>query len=436
MENPRGATPICAFCQKDFKRDTTPNITQCCCQFICDQCLQKSRELKLCRFCCGRFSLESTEDYVSSCLHNCNDCANCERHNKPAAYFCEDCSIVLCDDCIFEQVTQKDRQHEGHKLRKISEIAADAIPKLTEAREILRRALFRSSKLIKKADRSTDLLSVGSEAVMMQMHNSFRSLLDRMKRPFEKKEAEVTESMAQLIDMATASRKCVDDASKFLECEDTDVATPALMGTIHDIDELKKSINDFQLSSIEFPDVTDEMEPQFESFDFDIPNFVEQMEKYKAMNKEEDRFIYSSPSRLHSVKWRLKVFPAGNLSGFRTHVSAFLELLEGIKGSVNIVYQVEILDRHDHTKQFKKSYQSEFELCDSWGWNKLISLQAVTSYLSTDGTLSLRVNVRPEGFRDAVKIQEYQNQEGAAHLAKLKKAYAAEKIRMAQDTSV
>ena len=400
---------------------------------MCEKCVAKYDNPKYCPFCCGRFSLESGATCVTSCLHDASGNDKCEKHNKVAAFFCENCSVVLCDECIFEQATQRDHQHDGHKLKKMSEIEEDAVPKLMQARDILKKALFRSSKQIKKVDRDIDVLSVGSEAVMMQMHNSFRSLLDHMKRPIEKKETEVTESMAQLIDMTTMSRKCVDNAAEALECEDQDIATPRLMTAIHDIDELMQSIKGFQLTSIEFPDVVDEMEPAFESFEFSVPNFVEQMEKFKAMKKEDDRFVYSSPTRLHNVKWRLKLFPAGNLSGFRTHVSAFVELLEGIKGSINVVYEVEILGGQNRMKPYKKSYKSEFELYDSWGWNKLISLEDVPALLTKDGALALRVSIRPDGFRDAVKILEYQNQEGSVRLAKMRKAYAAEKIKRAQD---
>lgn len=407
---------FCAVCNEKITTETekSTSTTKCCCQRVCYKCA--STKLEYCPYCCGRFMLDQQPgNYVSSCIHD-TMMVDCTQHQRPFEYFCTDCNCGLCSDCIFEQITQKGSVHSSHKIKKLDELLQESIPKLKEAREILKNSIFKTSTTMRLLDREIAGISAQSEGVMMQMHESFRSVIEDAKKPIEEKEMEVTESMKKLFDLAQEARKCVCDSKEFLSSEDQEGASSSLMAVIQRIDSLQRDIDSFDLKVVDFPEPKDELEPQFQLFDVVLPNFALQVEKCKHAKKDEDKCVYSKPFRLYDVKWKLKVFPAGNMNGTGTHVSAFVELIDGIKGPVNMVYQIEIING---SRSFKKQYKSVFQLLDSWGWTKLIPINDALTYVREDDSLLLRVSLKPETFKEAVKILEYQNKERANHLQKM-----------------
>lgn len=355
------------------------------------------------------------QNYIPSCIHETN-VTECTQHHRPFEYFCSECSCGLCSDCIFEQITQKGSPHSTHNIKKLDQLISEVIPKLKEAREILKNSIFKTSTTIRLFDREIAGISAHSEGTMIQMHESFRSVIENAKKPIEAKESEITESMQTLFNLAQESRKCVTDAKEFLKSEDQDDATSSLMAVMHRVDTIQREIDSFDLKLVDFPEPKDELDPEFQSFEFILPNFAALVEKAKKAEKDEDRYIYSKPFRLYDVKWKLKVFPAGNMSGAKTHLSVFVELIDGVKDPVNVVYQIEIINE---AMAFKKQYKSLFGLLDSWGWNKLIQIQEALKYVREDGSLLLKASLRPDTFKEAVKILEYQNKERINRLQKM-----------------
>jgi tripartite motif-containing protein 37 len=255
----------------------------------------------------------------------------------------------------------------------------------------------------------------------MAMHQSFRTIIEHTKTPFERKESEISDRMSELTLIAEASQRCIADAEAALAIEDKDDSVAAIMGAMHDVDCIRDKFNKLTVSVV-LPSIgNDEMVPPFESFEHRIPDFVEHVERFRGLAESECRYIYSKTMRLYDLKWRMKIFPSGNGSGLNTHVSAFVELLDGIKAAISIVYQVEVVSPMIDGRPFIRVYHSKFETLDSWGWNKLIQLQDVGRFIDENGGVVLRLSVRPENFCEAAVIARDQCVEFQARAKKIEK---------------
>jgi hypothetical protein len=237
------------------------------------------------------------------------------------------------------------------------------------------------------------------------MHRTFRAVIERVKHPFVEREREVQTAMDILLSFASSAQRCVADAETAMKSDDADATAPALMVISGDIDQLKGKIDTFEATVTTVPTVPNELIPSFQFFDVELPEFATLTQKFLAANPDDVHFIHSKRFRLYDIKWRLKIYPAGNNNGLNTHLSVFVELLEGVKDNVSIVYQLEMVD--DAGKPFVRSSSSVFALMDSWGWNKLIPLSYVATYLTESGSLKLKLGVRPESYIEAVKIAKY-----------------------------
>jgi len=158
----------------------------------------------------------------------------------------------------------------------------------------------------------------------------------------------------------------------------------------------------------------------------EIPDFMALVEKLLGAPMDEVRFIYSKKFRLYDIKWRMKIYPAGNHSGLNTHLSAFVELIDLISDKVSVVYQLELAPETE--KPFVRAYTSAFELMDSWGWNKLLPLSDVGQYVGEQGAMRLRLGVRPETYGDAVKIARNKQQVLDGRLAKMRREPEARRV--------
>jgi hypothetical protein len=114
---------------------------------------------------------------------------------------------------------------------------------------------------------------------------------------------------------------------------------------------------------------------------------------------------------MYDAVWRLKIYPAGNSSGLNTHVSIYLELRDGIKEGVSIVYQIELVNPNSSESSFTQSYTSTFELMDSWGWNRLVLLNDISQYVRSDGKLVFKLGLRPESYLEAVRMARSQQKQ-------------------------
>jgi hypothetical protein len=329
------------------------------------------------------------------------------------------CCVGLCADCIYEELTSHRDTHKDHRIIRVQDTLESTAQKLTEARGTIEANASGLRNLLSDLQAEIRRMNGERDQTLIEMHRTFRAVVERVKGPFAECEHEIQTAMDSLLALAGSAQRCISDAETMIKSEDSDATAPALIVIIGDIDQLKGKIDAFEPTAMSVPTVPNELVPSFQFFDMEIPEFASLTQKFLAAKPDDVRFVYSKRFRLYDVKWRMKIYPAGNSNGLNTHLSVFVELLEGVRDKVSIVYQLEMAG--DAGKSFVRSYSSVFELMDSWGWNKLIPLPDVAAYLTESGSLRLKLGVRPESYIEAVKIARYKQRMIDARLEKLER---------------
>jgi hypothetical protein len=305
----------------------------------------------------------------------------------------------------------------------MSEIEKERISKLMDARVTLSETTRALHRIVASVDSQIGREIQERDQTLLEMYDQFRVLLNRVSEPIAVAQAETESAMQRLKDFALSAESCVAGAESAMKKEDSNSAASEFIGLVHEIDRLDKEVSHFNVAGWTLPAVPDEVHPPMESFQYAIPDFLPIAEHHQELREDETRFLYSDPFRLYSLKWRLKVFPAGAKPSQNPHLAIFLELLGGIRDSVSVFYAVELENQADHTA-FKKTYKSSFGVLDSWGWVRMISLAEIPKYVDESGALAIKLTLRPESYQEGVKIARYQNQLASTRLQKLETGHA------------
>jgi hypothetical protein len=303
---------------------------------------------------------------------------------------------------------------------KISEVLKGALSDFAEAKPRLAASAATLKHAVRSYDFEIQRLMQERDQTLLEMHDHFRGIVDGASLPIGAAQRQAKQGMNTLNLLAVSIETCVGHAEQAMQDKKSDALAPRLTSIIHEIDRLNEQICAFSTDAQTIPRLPDGLNPPMEFFDFEMPHFAELMERHTHVSIEETRFVYSKTVRMHSAKWRLKVFPAGNRQGLNSHLSVFLELLGGVNEPISMCYEVEFRQCTDQTR-FKKVYKSIFEVMDSWGWGRMMPLSEVPKYLDEDGGLFVKLGLRPETYHEAVKIARYQNQAISSRLLKMEK---------------
>jgi hypothetical protein len=252
---------------------------------------------------------------------------------------------------------------------------------------------------------------------LMEMHQTLRGILERVKIPFKDEENRLSGCMKQLRSIASGAERCICESEEVMlneECETesgSESAAPMLLAIVQSIDDVQKDLDHLDICDPRIPIFVNEMIPPFEYYKMTVEGFLDLSMEMRNAQKDEKRYIYSDKIRLYGAGWRLKLYPSGNSNGLDTHVSIFIEAQDGIKDEVSIVYQIELFNANHPESSLTRSYTSTFELMDSWGWNKLVSLNDICQYVRSDGTLILQLGLRPETYVEAVRMARSQQKQ-------------------------
>jgi tripartite motif-containing protein 37 len=388
---------LCIFCNAETAAESR-RLSECCRQPVCPTChSEHSSASSLCPFCLSLFALDPSPP---NRLHCTSQETQCARHGQPFEYYCPVCCVGLCKDCLFEQYTSGDSTHASHKLLKVETQRPSVVARIAEGRALLAAPIGELRDELITIDTQTNRLAVERDGTLMLMHQTFKGIVERVKRPFAEHEGAVQASMQGLARAAALADACVADAEQWLRSDDGDAAAPALLAVGRAIEDLHADVARFAAVTA-IPGFPSELAPPFEHFETEIADVAAASAAFRAAAPDAVRFVYSRKFRLYGARWRMKTYPAGNGQGLNTHLATFVELLEGIAEPILFVYEIEIRDRAGEA--FRRSYTSAFELMDSWGWNRLIALGELQRFIGDDGALRFRIGIRPETYQEAVK---------------------------------
>ena len=344
-----------------------------------------------------KFETGKTPPRASSQERSRRDSVICPLHNKKFEFFCSTCKRKLCPDCLFEEYTNKSKEHLNHKIDKL-------LNKVDEARKELENALKKVDEQTKLLDKETEKQKLVNQEneMKIEMFNVFRSIQKELEEKYQQVEQQSVTNANMLSSDIVEISKLISEASAILNTNDTCLLPTAekLYQTISQY--LQKDILD-RTPSARFSLSTRILPPFIKHKDC-----ITEYSKKREQFKDSDGYIYLDNFNMFGAVWRIKFYPNGNKRGKNSHVSVFLEVLKGFEGHYSFDYQVKI--KHPQKKDFyERHFVSQFTDLDSWGWNRYHPIQSLldNGFLGDDDTLHIVVKIRPSDY--IVLTQIYAN---------------------------
>jgi hypothetical protein len=126
-----------------------------------------------------------------------------------------------------------------------------------------------------------------------------------------------------------------------------------------------------------------------------------------SYSQQSDPFVYSEPSGVNGIEWRLKTYPKGNGAAKGTHLSVFLELSRGYENENRYDYKIELLNHLNPKKSIVREHSSKFDVGECWGYNQFLAIADLQNgFLGVGDTLHFSVSVRKPSYRSLVSDQQ------------------------------
>lgn len=399
----------CFICKK---KSVNPKIIPCCGAIGCESCIQDLLRAKN-RKCpnCNKINqdgaapihlhfLEKMTEVIPCLNASLNNKNVCEKHSKQASFYCKTCNKALCSDCIYEEMIMKNKLHENHDIKKFEDMIKDM-------KKQLQKELNKLIKIMKMiSDRSNDIINE-EENLRLQKNSILINLETKFKEIIDKLEMKVKDENKLIENQINTLKKQNEKIMEYISlCKETLSSNDPQILMKSSI--IKKEIEDFfnNMENVDFKissiDIQNDLIPPFQMVRIEIPNFKKEQQKFSQIgkNKSDCNFLYSDKKLIYGNKWRVKIYPNGNLGGEGTHLSIFIELVRGCQNSKTYFYRIEIESQVPNEQNIAKQFSSIFENGDTWGWNKAVSLDAIykNGYIRKDGTLSILFGIRPESY--------------------------------------
>ncbi|EAX95688.1 MATH domain containing protein [Trichomonas vaginalis G3] len=323
----------------------------------------------------------------------------CPKHNKKYQFFCKNCQKPLCPDCLFEEYTSQNKVHNGHRIEKVvdkKQEAKDQLKKEIKQAKALRDNI--ENQLQSTPDMKAALASQKSE-IEIEMYNTYRDFQRNIESISAKNEKKLLEKASAIDSMIDDTEKIVDMASAIVTANDVGVFLSS-KELVAKIDSFAKSPPPYLFERQSYPD-TNYVCPQSSETEFDFSDFTSMLDQ----NHLERGYIYTPEFKAFGARWRGKLYPNGNGNGAGTHISMFLEVLKGFDRPFQFNYQVKIIHPTQDTV-LERHFVSEFQNLDSWGWNRLASLNVVKNngYIFPDNKLRIQIKLSPTTYSVLTEI--------------------------------
>ena len=383
----------CLIC---FSRVQDPRLCPYCAGLCCADCIQ--RWLRESRASCPHCRSPLTERSLVNArlvvklaeLVECKE-ALCARHSRELAYFCEDCEEEVCADCaLFEEA------HKGHKFMRVVEVYGRKEAELRAVGELLSTRLANLKASETAIQGKIDALKRTKDALRTQMDQKGEALLIQLEKDLAERLQQGSEQRSALISLAQAWESCQREVTELTTGSKARLigAAPAVISCLKE--HLKVAIPSaiavcagFALS----------VKPEYVASAFILHDF--------AALQSHTEVTYSEPLHCYSSTWRLKLYPSGNGSAQHTHLSLFLEMLQGgVQG--NYDYRVELVNPVDPDLRLVREFSTEFAPGECWGYNRFLQLEKLTTdgYLDPcEDRLVFRFAVRPSSYRQLCTSQ-------------------------------
>ncbi|KAK8837670.1 hypothetical protein M9Y10_036205 [Tritrichomonas musculus] len=373
---------ICCICHKICRHIQT---LPCCRSIACKSCLKEWIEKQdTCPHCGAHLRIPKQKSL-------------CKIHRKSLDYYCQTCHQYLCSDCLFEQIQSNNGQHDNHKIIKTSEIENQPREDLEEYLKCLKSFSDQLDEQFKYLQKQKNSINSKKFNTIFQSNNSFESLKREIELSYQEKQQNYKVITDSLEEKMMKFQTILEESELILTSDDPKMV-PAAQNNIEKIKQIDEELIriDPKPPALDFQN---KLSPPFESFYFKIPLFKNCLANIKKLTTENDH-IFSEENTLFKCTWRAKIFPNGTQAGKGTHLAVYVELLKGEQIPPSFSYQVEIVSTNDNYPNINRRYTSVFHPMDSWGWNKIITIdKLLAGYLDKDGSLSLKFGIAPSSYK-------------------------------------
>lgn len=399
----------CFVCHR---KSENPKVIPCCGAIGCEKCIMEILTAKN-QKCpnCNQVNINGSVPIHLHFLEKMNEtitCLNvslnnenfCKKHSKQVSFFCKTCNQVLCSDCIFEEMISENKNHDNHDLKKIEDITIVMKKELQKELEKLSKIMQlihdESNVLISEEEN----LNLQKMRILVDLNNKFKEIMNKLELKIKEDKEPIEKQLENLEKFNEKILFYISQCEKTMLSDDPQILINS--------SKIKKEIDAFiksaQIIDFKTPpiDIQNELIPPFQMVRIEIPKFKKEQQKYAKIgrNKTNCNYFYSDKKLIYGNKWRVKIYPNGNLSGEGTHLSVFIELVRGCQKSKTYFYRIEIESQVPTAQNISKQFSSIFENGDTWGWNKAVPLETIfqNGYLNKEGTLSILFGIRPESY--------------------------------------
>jgi hypothetical protein len=127
------------------------------------------------------------------------------------------------------------------------------------------------------------------------------------------------------------------------------------------------------------------------------------LQQFSKVRKDKGEVLFEPFEASYSL-WRLKVYPGG-FAGAKLserhkgieYMSVYVERLEGILREGTFFLELSMTSLANPTLEIRKSFQSEFMMCESWGYDRYTRVTNIydCGFLGPDDTIIISVSVCP-----------------------------------------
>lgn len=445
----------CFIC---FGKVTDAQLCPCCSKLVCLTCIQRwlLEQKPQCPHCrtpllvsqlvSCKFISEITEE-----LDKIRDKATtnhaeelCSVHQSPLSYFCSTCCFPVCSDCAI-----LDEDHRNHSFERLVVIYGQHKKKIQQEADSLRQRLKELSLEALVIDENIVSILKTKDESLVELQAAYACMQKRLEEQLKRKLLALLAekgSLTKEMELAETVLHELDNQLSKIPKSDLIAQEPMMCRMLQEI--RKRTFLEAPQTSFS-TDFISEVVPHYEHGELVVKNFKSHLNK---ANKPQDfhcsrdseannvtdvdkEIIYSETLCASGVTWRLKVYPNGSAASKGTHISVFMEMLEGNTEPSTYEYGIEMLHRSRPDQSILRNFSSDFEVGACWGCHQFFQIDLLEKegyLLPKEDIVTFHFHVKALTFsqqcRDlkrALAAVEIERNDALAQVTAIRRAFAA-----------
>lgn len=443
----------CFIC---FNKVTDAQLCPCCSKLVCLTCIQRwlLEQKPQCPHCrtpllvsqlvSCKFISEITEE-----LDKIRDKATtnhaeelCSIHRSSLSYFCSTCCFPVCSDCAI-----LDEDHRNHSFERLIVIYGQHKKKIQQEADSLRQRLKELSLEVVAIDENIESILKTKDESLVELQAAYACMQKRLEEQLKRKLLALLAqkgSLTKEMELAETVLHELDNQLNKIPKSDLIAQEPMMCRMLQDI----RNRTFFEAPQTSFStDFISEVVPHYEHGELVVKNFKSHLNKAKPqgfhcsrdseannVTNLDKEVIYSETLCASGVAWRLKVYPNGSAASKGTHISVFMEMLEGNTEPSTYEYGIEMLHRSHPHQSILRNFSSDFEVGTCWGCHQFFQIDLLEKegyLLPQEDIVTFRFHVKALTFsqqcRDlkrALAAVEIERNDALAQVTAIRRAFA------------